>query len=137
MSFSYKKNTIRGIHLQLAPYHQGKLITVIKGSILDVVIDLRKNSKTFKKIFYFKLSDKKNLQLFVPRGFGHGFCTLTDNTIVSYKVDNHYNPNKEISINYADLNLKIKWPNKNSKKILSKKDIDGINLRDYIEKYCA
>ncbi len=133
ISYSSKKNTIRGIHLQLKPDEQGKLLTVIKGEILDVIIDLRVKSKTFKKIFYFKLNEKLNTQLFIPRGFGHGFCTLTDNTIVSYKVDNKYNPKKELTIKYNDPDLSIKWPKINSKIYLSKKDIMGITFKKYIE----
>ncbi len=135
LSISLKKNTIRGIHLQLKPFDQAKLITVIKGSILDIAIDLRKNSKTFKKIFYFKMSEANKNQLLIPRGFGHGFCTLRDNTIISYKVDNHYNPNKEITIDFNDRELNIIWPKIKSKKYLSKKDKNGISLKEFIKNY--
>lgn len=135
LSISLKKNTIRGIHLQLKPFDQAKLITVIKGSILDIAIDLRKNSKTFKKIFYFKMSESNKNQLFIPRGFGHGFCTLKDNTIISYKVDNHYNPKMEITIDFNDRELNVIWPKIKSKKYLSKKDRNGISLKDFIKNY--
>ena len=135
LSISYKKNTIRGIHLQLKPYEQAKLITVIKGSILDVVIDLRKNSKSFKKIFYFQLSENKKKQLYIPRGFGHGFRTLSSNTIVNYKVDNVYSPENEISIIYNDEELNINWSNKKLKKYISKKDKNGLTFKEFYKKY--
>jgi len=118
ISFS-KKGTIRGLHYQFK-VPQAKLLSVLIGDILDVVVDLRKKSKSFKKKYYFKLNDKKNSQLFVPRGFAHGFQCVSKFSIVHYKCDNYYAANDQSGIIYNDKELNIKWPIK--KIIISNKD---------------
>lgn len=114
-----KKNVLRGLHIQKNKM-QGKFITVLKGKILDVVVDCRKKSKTFGKYFKIILTDKKNKSLYIPEGFAHGFCSLTNNSMLHYKCTNYRNPNSETGIIWNDKKLNIKWPIK--KPILSSKD---------------
>lgn len=101
MSLSLKKNTFRGFHFQLPPFAQSKLIKVLSGSILDIFIDIRKNSKTYKFYGICELNSDNGL-LYIPKGFAHGFMTLMDDTVVSYKVDNYYNKESETGINFDD-----------------------------------
>lgn len=124
VSFS-KKGVIRGLHFQYK-YPQAKLITVLHGEIFDLVIDLRKKSKTFLKIFTFKLHFKKQNQLFIPRGFAHGFQCISKDASIYYKTDNYYAPGDEYGINPLDLSIKHLWPLK--KKILNEKDKKLPNL---------
>ena len=124
MSFS-KKNVIRGLHLQ-KKNSQGKFISVIKGKIFDVVVDLRKNSKTYGKYLSTILSEKNSKSIFIPPGFAHGFCALSKENYVVYSCTKYRDEKSEIGINYNDKDLKIKWPIK--KPILSKKDKIGKNL---------
>lgn len=119
-SFSSEKGTIRGLHYQLNPKSQAKLIRVIKGSILDVVVDIRKNSSTFGNWFGIELSSENKKQLFIPKGFAHGFCTLEENTEVVYKVDEYYVPELDRGIIWNDKDIDITWPIDNP--ILSNKD---------------
>ena len=116
---SSKKGVIRGLHFQ-SKYPQTKFITVIKGKIFDVAIDLRNKSKNFGKVFSYNLSDKKNNQLIIPRGFAHGFQCLSDYAIIHYKCDNYYYINDQHGISINDETFKIKWPIKT--KIVSSKD---------------
>jgi len=113
---------VRGLHLQKGEFSQAKLVRVIKGKILDVVVDVRKDSETFGKVFSVELSGDNNKQLFVPRGFLHGFSVLEDDTIVSYKCDNYYYPEAEDGVMFNDLDLKIDWKIPQEKIILSEKD---------------
>lgn len=115
---------VRGLHLQGGEYPQAKLVRVIKGKILDVAVDVRKESKTFGKVFSIELSGDNNKQLFVPRGFLHGFSVLEDDTIVSYKCDNYYYPEAEDGVIYNDEDLGIDWKIPSDKIILSEKDIN-------------
>lgn len=130
MSFS-KKNVLRGMHLQLK-YPQGKYISVIKGSILDVVIDLRKKSKTFLKIFSIILSEKNAKSIFIPEGFAHGFYTLSKENYIVYSCTKYRSKNHEITIKWDDPKLKNIWPIK--KPILSSKDKRGIFLKEFLNK---
>ena len=130
-SFS-KKNVIRGMHIQTKK-PQGKFISVLKGKILDVSIDLRKNSKTFGKFFSCILSEKNSKSLFIPPGFAHGFLTLANENYVIYSCTNYRNKKNEIIKKYNDKSLKIKWPSK--KPIISKKDLNAITFLDYKKKY--
>lgn len=114
-----KKNVLRGFHFQYK-YQQSKYVSVLKGKILDVVIDLRKNSRTFGKIFKTILSDKNCKSLYIPEGFAHAYYSYDKKNIVYYKLTNFYKPKFESGINLLDENLKIKWPNKNCE--VSKKD---------------
>ena len=127
LSFS-KKNTLRGLHLQTKK-PQAKIITVAHGKILDVVVDLRKNSKTYGKHFSIKMSYDSNYSLFIPEGFAHGFICLSKTCLVYYKCTNYRDQKSEITLKWDDKDLKIKWPIK--KPILSKKDRLGIMLSDY------
>ena len=124
-----QKNVLRGLHFQHPPYAQDKLIRVIKGSVLDVVVDLRKDQPTYGKHFAIKLSAKNKKQLFVPKGFAHGFLTLKKNTIFSYKCSNYYHVNSEQSINCFDADLAIDWKIKNA--ILSDKDKNAIKFSTF------
>ena len=125
-----KKNVLRGLHLQIKK-SQDKLISVLKGKILDVVVDLRKNSKTFGKHFKITLSDKSAKYLFVPKGFAHGFLGLEKENIVLYSCSNLRHSKYERSIKWNDNDLKIKWGIKNP--ILSKRDKLALSLKDFIK----
>ena len=129
MSFS-KKNVIRGLHMQQKKT-QGKFISVIKGKIYDVVVDLRKKSKTFGKKYSIILSDQNSKSLYIPEGFVHGFCALEKENYVVYNCTNYRNKNSEIGIKYNDKKLKIRWPTKTP--ILSKKDYKNLSLNEYLE----
>lgn len=113
-SYSEHRGTIRGLHYQLPPMAQDKLVRVIKGSILDVVLDLRKNSSTFGQYECFNLSATHGRMLLVPIGFAHGFMTLEDKTEVEYKVTNYYSKELERGIIWNDPQLGISWPEKKS-----------------------
>ena len=130
-SFS-KKNTIRGLHLQTTN-PQDKLIIIIKGKILDICIDLRKNSKTYLKTYKKIISDKDGTSLFIPKGFAHGFLALSDENIVLYKNTNYRNKSSELSIDIFDDDLYLKLPKK--KYILSKKDKSGMSLKNFKKEY--
>jgi dTDP-4-dehydrorhamnose 3,5-epimerase len=117
------KGVLRGLHFQLPPYEQAKLVRVIRGAVLDVAVDLRKNSKTFGKKFEIVLSGENKRQLFVPRGFAHGFHVLEDETIFSYKVDNVYAPEFEGGIKWDDPELNIDWQLEGNTPLLSEKDM--------------
>ena len=127
-SFSALKGTIRGLHFQLNPKAQTKLVRCTKGEMLDVVVDLRKNSSTYKKWIAIELSDENKKQLLIPKGFAHGFLTLTDNVEVQYKVDEYYVPEFDRSIKFDDPQIGIKWEIDNP--ILSEKDIKAPLLKD-------
>jgi len=113
---------LRGLHFQKKPYEQAKLVRVLKGKILDVAVDIRKKSPTYKKYVSKELSDKNNHQLFVPEGFAHGFIVLSEIAIVSYKVNQVYKPDYDSGIIYNDKNLNIDWMLRNSDIVLSDKD---------------
>ena len=130
-SYSKKKCTIRGMHLQKHPHSQSKIIRVLSGKIIDIIIDLRKNSKTFGKSKTFILSKKNELQLFVPQGFAHGFCTQEDNTEVMYKASKYYSPKHEQTIIWSDSLLKLQWKTDKNKVIINKKDKNGITFEEY------
>lgn len=126
-----KKNVLRGLHIQ-TNNKQGKYLSVIKGKIFDVCIDLRKNSKTFKKYFSIILSDRNSISLYIPPGFAHGFCALEKDNNIIYSCTNYRDKKSEVTINYNDNDLKIKWPIKNP--ILSMKDKNGISLKEFLNK---
>ena len=131
-----EEGTIRGLHYQLNPYSQGKLIRVIKGEIYDVIVDLRKESKTFAKWAGIKInSDIKN-QLWIPKGFAHGFLTLSKEAIISYKVTNFWVKDSERTLLWKDPDINISWPIKEKNFIpkLSPKDQQGNIFKELIEK---
>ena len=117
-----KKNVLRGLHFQVKK-PQGKLISVLKGEIFDVTVDLRKNSKTFGKCFSIRLSEKNCTSIYIPPGFAHGFLTLKKENIVCYSCTEYRSPKNERSLKYNDQKLKIRWPT--NKPILSKKDYNA------------
>ncbi|MFO7828833.1 MAG: dTDP-4-dehydrorhamnose 3,5-epimerase [Bacteroidales bacterium] len=114
--------TIRGLHYQLAPYAQAKLIRVLQGKIYDIAVDIRQNSPTFGKHFGIELSDENKKQLFIPHGFAHGFSVLSKEAIVFYKTDQYYHKESERGIKYNDPELNIDWKINLSESILSSKD---------------
>lgn len=116
------KGVIRGLHYQLRPYDQSKLIRVIEGKILDVVLDIRKTSKTFGSWISFELDSKNKKQLFIPRGFAHGFSVLSDIAVIQYKCDNYYRQSYERGISLSDPALGIDWKTDLSMAIISTKD---------------
>ena len=116
------KGVLRGLHFQIGEYEQAKLVWVIKGSVLDVCVDLRQNSETFGDYFSIILDDNNHKQLFIPKGFAHGFLTLEDNTIFAYKCDNYYHKPSERGIIYNDKTLNIDWNLPKHQIILSEKD---------------
>lgn len=121
---------LRGLHYQLPPHAQAKLVRVVKGRIYDVAVDIRRKSPTFGKYVGFELSGDNKRQLFIPRGFAHGFVTLEDNTIVQYKTDNYYAPNSEGAILWSDEELHIEWPIDLNRIIISEKDKNSPILRN-------
>ena len=129
-----KKNILRGFHSQ-SKFQQSKFVNVLKGKILDVVIDLRKNSKTFGKSFKIILSQKNATSLYIPRGFAHAYLSYDVENIIYYKLDNFYKPKFEDGIIFDDRQLKIKWPK--LKIVISKKDKKLRTLKDFINTYAG
>ena len=131
MSFS-KKNVVRGLHIQKNKM-QGKFVTVLKGKIFDVAVDLRKKSKTFGKYFTTVISEKNSKSIFIPPGFAHGFLSLDKENFVIYSCTKYRSKNDEIGIKYDDSTLKIKWPS--NKIILSDKDKKNLSFEEYKKNY--
>jgi dTDP-4-dehydrorhamnose 3,5-epimerase len=123
------RGVLRGLHYQLPPKAQGKLVRVIQGEVFDVAVDLRQSSPTFGKWTGEILSSDNKKQLWIPEGFAHGFLALEDNTIFSYKCTNYYNPQSEVTILWNDRNLKIDWQIDNP--IISPKDKEGVLFKDF------
>lgn len=117
-----QRGTVRGLHIQKGDFVQAKIVRIIKGKVLDVVVDVRRNSKTFGQSFSCILSEENRKQLFIPKGFLHGFSVLEDNTIFAYKCDNYYNKDSEDGVLYNDAYLNIDWKLKKEEIILSEKD---------------
>jgi dTDP-4-dehydrorhamnose 3,5-epimerase len=129
MSFS-KKRTLRGLHFQ-HPHDQAKLVQVAKGAVFDVIVDIRSGSPTFGKWIGTYLSDEKNRQIFIPEGFAHGFCVISDYAVFMYKCSRFYAPECEGGILWADSDLKIEWPVQNP--LVSEKDMKLPRLRDFAD----
>lgn len=127
-SFSAQKHTLRGIHFQLNPYSQSKLVRCTKGAVLDVAVDLRKTSPHFMKWIAVELSEENKRQLLIPKGFGHAFLTLTEDVEFLYKTDQYYSAEHDRSISWNDPDINIKWPIDHP--ILSEKDIKAPLLKD-------
>ena len=125
-----KKGVLRGLHYQLPPFAQSKLVRVISGSILDIAVDIRVGSPTFGKHIAVRLDDKDKKQLFIPRGFAHGFVVLSDEAVFAYKVDNFYAPECDRGIAFDDLEIGIDWLLPKNDLILSAKDIKQPSLKD-------
>lgn len=124
-----EKGVLRGLHFQIPPYAQSKLVRVIRGSVLDVVVDIRKNSSTYGKHFSIELSEENKTILYIPEGFAHGFVTLEDNTLFSYKCGNFYNKESEEGLMWNDPDLNIDW--RIESPILSEKDQKNSLLKNY------
>ena len=124
------KGVLRGLHYQLPPFAQTKLVRVIHGRVLDVAVDIRKNSPTFGKYVAVELSGENKKQLLIPRGFAHGFVVLEDDTVFAYKVDNYYSPECDRGIAFDDKNLNIDWILKKEELNLSAKDTKQPKLNE-------
>lgn len=127
-----KKNVLRGLHFQ-SKAQQAKLVSVLKGKIIDICIDLRRNSKNFGKIFKTILSEKNKNSIFIPKGFAHGYLTLDKYNLVYFKNSSYRKKSYERGIRWNDSDLNINWPTK--KPILSKKDKLNMSLKDFLKKY--
>jgi dTDP-4-dehydrorhamnose 3,5-epimerase len=127
ISFNKKKGTLRGMHYQVAPHEEAKLVRCTKGGIYDVIIDLRPDSSTFKRWIAVELTADNYKMLYIPEGFGHGFQTLEDNTEVFYQMSAFYHPECARGIRWDDLAFKIEWP-KNYRIIFSEKDLQYLSF---------
>ena len=125
--------TIRGLHFQRGEYAQAKLVRVIEGKVLDVVIDLRPDSATFKQSFQVELSSENKRMFLVPRGFAHGFAVLSKQAYFAYKCDNYYSPNHESGLIFNDQDLSIDWQIKSEDQIISSKDLALPTLQQYLK----
>ena len=124
------KGVLRGLHYQKGEFSQAKLVRVIKGRVVDVAVDLRRRSSTFGKYVMVELSEDNKKQLFIPRGFAHGFLVLSDEAIFTYKVDNVYSPQNEASIKWNDEQINIAWPVDGLSVVTSEKDEKGNKLSE-------
>jgi len=132
-SFSKKKGTVRGLHFQLPPYSETKVVRCLNGEIMDVFLDLRKGSPTFGKWGYIILNSSKFNMVYIPRGMAHGFITLEDNCQVFYKVDNYYSKGHELGILWNDPHLNIIWPSLEI--TISEKDSKNLTFNEFIKSY--
>ena len=121
---------LRGLHYQKGDSSQAKLVRVIKGRVVDVAVDIRRNSPTFGKYVMVERSDENKRQFFIPRGFAHGFLVLSDEAVFTYKVDNPYAPQSEASIRYDDPDIAINWPIDAKDILTSAKDLNALSLKD-------
>ncbi|MCJ2012880.1 dTDP-4-dehydrorhamnose 3,5-epimerase [Methylobacterium sp. J-076] len=129
-SFSAPQGTVRGLHFQILPQPQAKLIRVLSGAILDVAVDIRPDSPTYRQHVAVRLDAEGGEQLFIPHGFAHGFCTLTPDVMVAYKVDSYYSPAHDRGILWNDPDFGIAWPVGEDEAVLSDKDRKAPRLRD-------
>lgn len=128
------KNVLRGLHYQLPPFAQSKLVRAIKGKILDVAVDIREKSPTFMKYVAIELSEANKKQLFIPRGFAHGFIVLSEYATLSYKVDNYYDKSSDRGISFNDKGLNINWGVDEKDFILSDKDKVHPSIEENVKK---
>ncbi len=124
------KGVLRGLHFQLAPHAQSKLVCVIEGAVLDVAVDLRRGSPSFARHVAVELSDNNKKQMFIPRGFAHGFVVLTDTATFAYKVDNYYSPEHDRGLAFDDVHLNIDWQLTKQQLLLSDKDTQRPTLTE-------
>lgn len=122
---------LRGLHFQLPPYSQSKLVRVVKGKVIDVAVDIRKGSSTYGKYVSCEMTGENKRQFFVPKGFAHGFCVLSDEAVFQYKCDEFYHPEAEGAIAWNDPNIAINWPITAEEIILSEKDKHHPCLKDF------
>jgi dTDP-4-dehydrorhamnose 3,5-epimerase len=130
-SFSARRGTVRGLHFQVPPHPQAKLVRVLRGAVYDVAIDLRRSSPTYGRWCGTTLTAQEGNQLFVPRGFAHAFCTLEPDTEVAYKVDDYYAPECDAGLIWDDPDLGIDWPIPAGEAVLSEKDAKLPRLADF------
>lgn len=128
-----QKGVLRGLHFQNPPHAQGKLVRVITGAVLDVVVDIRKESKTYGKWFGLELTEKNKWMMYVPPGFAHGFLTLENNTVFSYKCTNFYNKASEDCLLWNDKDININW--NFDKPLLSAKDLEGKTFKGFVSMF--
>ena len=132
---SSSKGTLRGLHAQAPPYGQGKLVQVTRGSVIDVAVDIRKNSPTFGEYFTVELNDENRKQFWIPEGFLHGFYTLADDTIFAYKITNYYNKESEIGVKITDPTLAIDFAIAAQNIKLSAKDEALIDFKSFVSPF--
>lgn len=125
-----QKGVLRGLHFQNNPWAQGKLVRVITGAVLDVAVDIRRGSPTYGQWFGQELTEQNKLMMYIPEGFAHGFATLKDNTVFSYKCTNFYNKASEDCLLWNDPDIGIDW--KISDPLLSEKDLQGKRIKDFV-----
>lgn len=133
ISILKEKNTLKGMHLQAGKYAQSKLVTVIKGSILDFFVDLRTSSKTYLDYGCVDINEKNCKAIFIPPGFAHGYLTLKKDTVISYKLGAPYAPEHELTLKWDDPEININWPDLNDLRI-SDKDLNGLSLKQVQKK---
>lgn len=126
---------LRGLHFQLPPYTQSKLVRVVKGRVMDVAVDIRKGSPTYGKYVSCDMSEDNKRQFFVPKGFAHGFCVLSEEAVFQYKCDDFYHPEAEGAIAWNDPNIDIHWPISANEVILSEKDKQHPSLKDFVSPF--
>lgn len=131
ISYNKKKGTLRGMHYQVAPYEEAKVVSCISGAIYDVIIDLRPESETYRHWFAVELSGNNFKMLYIPEGFAHGFQTLKDNTIVFYQMSEFYHPECARGVRWNDSAFRITWPEVNSRHIISDKDQSYLDYVKY------
>ncbi|HOX78527.1 MAG TPA: dTDP-4-dehydrorhamnose 3,5-epimerase [Bacteroidales bacterium] len=127
------KGVLRGLHFQLPPFAQGKLVRVVRGAVLDVAVDLRKNSATYGQWASFRISAENKWMAFIPAGFAHGFLVLEDHTIFQYKCTNYYNKESESGIIWNDPELAIDWGIEHP--LVSEKDLQGLRFKDFVSPF--
>lgn len=132
-SCNVKKGIVRGLHFQFPPYTETKLVRAVSGEVLDVFVDLREDSPTFGKWGSIVLSEHKYNAIYIPRGFAHGFCTLTEHSEIIYKVDNFYSKEYESGIIWNDPDISIGWPTTEGEAILSERDKHHPTLKDFLK----
>ena len=130
---SSSKGVLRGLHFQKPPHAQAKLVSVIKGAVLDAAVDIRKNSPTYGQFIIKELNEENHLMMYLPEGIAHGFMTLQDDTIFSYKCSNYYNKESEDCLLWNDPNIGIQWPN--IEPILSEKDQNAKNFTSFVSPF--
>lgn len=130
--YNNKKGVLRGLHYQVEPYSQAKLIRVVKGSILNIVVNLKKDSETYGSYMSYELNDLKNKQIFIPKGYAHGYITLSEESIVIYKVDKYFNSKAMRGILFKDKDLSIDWKTNIDEIYVSKKDENNLLLKEVI-----
>lgn len=132
ISLIEKQGTIKGLHFQKVPFAQEKFVSVLQGEILDIIVDIDQSSRNFLNYSQINLSSTNNRAIFIPKNFAHGYITLTDNVIVSYKIVGDYNPENECTLKWDDSDLDIDWP-KLPEVHISKKDINGLKVQEFFK----